>query len=257
MPVRRRFIKLGLLSLLSACAAKSNRGKSSVSLTISVAASLQDVMQNLGKLYLQRMPQVNLNYNFGASGSLRYQIEQGAPVDVYISAAKQHMDGLDRQNLLLSNTRQNLLKNEIVLITARDNTSINQFDQLTSDRVSQVAIGAPQSVPAGKYAQEVLNFFQLYSALASKLIFAKNVRQVLAYVETGNVDAGIVYSTDAQISKRVRIAAVAPANSHDPVVYPVAVIQNSKQAVVAQDFVKFLTSDAAQMVFEAYGFINC
>ena len=256
---RRKFIRLSLLALafLSACTASGKDSRdSSVILTISAAASLQDTLQEIGKLYNQQKPNVQLTYNFGASGSLRHQIEQGAPVDVFISAAEQHMDALENKNLLLNNTRQNLLKNEVVLISAQNNNKIDGFSELKSDFVSKIAIGAPDSVPAGKYAKEVLDSFKLYKSLESKFVFAKDVRQVVAYVETGNVEAGIVYSTDAQISERVKIIATAPLNSHSPITYPIAIARDSKNPETAQDFIQFLLSNTAKNVFTEYGFIN-
>ncbi len=123
---RRKFIGISLLTFLSACTASGNnsRDSSSLTLTISAAASLQDALQEIGKLYNQQKPNIQLTYNFGSSGSLRHQIEQGAPVDVFISAAEQYMDALEKKNLLLNNTRQNLLKNEVVLITTENNPKI-------------------------------------------------------------------------------------------------------------------------------------
>ena len=259
MKGRRKFIGLSLLALafLSACTASGNDNRdSSVTLTISAAASLQDAIQEIGKLYNQQKPNVQLIYNFGSSGSLRHQIEQGAPVDVFISAAEQHMDALENKNLLLNNTRQNLLKNEVVLISAQNNDKIAGFPQLKSDLVSKIAIGAPDSVPAGKYAKEVLDSLKLYKSLEPKFVFAKDVRQVLVYVETGNVEAGIVYRTDAQISNQVKVLATAPIDSHSPIIYPVAIAKDSKNPETAQDFIQFLLSNTAKNVFTEYGFIN-
>lgn len=253
---RRKFIGLSLLAFLSACTANSlaSKDSSSVNLTISVAASLQDAIAELGDVYNQQMPTVKLTFNFGSSGSLQQQIEQGAPVDVYIPAAERNMDALEQKNLLLGNTRQDLLQNEVVLITAQDNKNVKGFAELKSDSVSKIAIGAPDSVPAGKYAKEVLDSLKLGKSVESKFIFAKDVRQVLAYVETGNVEAGMVYRTDAQVSKQVKIIETAPINSHSPIIYPVAVVGDSKHAQDAQDFIKFLLSDRATNIFTKYGF---
>ncbi len=257
MKGRRKFIGISLLAFLSACNASSkNSQDSSVTLTISAAASLQDALQEIGTLYNQQQPNVKLTYNFGSSGSLRHQIEQGAPVDVFISADEQHMDALENKNLLLSNTRQNLLQNEVVLITAQNNNKITGFPQLKSDSISNIAIGAPDSVPAGKYAKEVLDSLELYKSLETKFVFAKDVRQVLAYVETGNVAAGMVYVTDAQISKRVKVIATAPTDSHSPIIYPIAIAKDSKNPKKAQNFIQFLLSNQAKNIFTNYGFIN-
>lgn len=253
---RRNFISLSLFGLLAACTAVSLESEDAafVSLTISAASSVQEVIQDIGSLFNQQHPHVKLTYNFGSSGSLRHQIEQGAPVDIFISAAGQHMDALENRNLLLNNTRQNLLTNKIVLITAQNNLDLKSFSQLQKSEVKKIAIGAPDSVPAGKYAKEVLDSLQLYQPLEHKFIFAKNVRQVLAYVETKNVEAGIVYSTDAQLSKQVKVIEIAPTISHSSIVYPVSIIQTSQYPAIAQEFIQFLFSDAAKSIFKQYGF---
>ena len=257
MKGRRKFIGISLLAFLSACTASGKNSQDSpVTLTISAAASLQDAIQEIGKLYNQQQPNIQLIYNFGSSGSLRHQIEQGAPVDIFISADELHMEALENNNLLLDNTRQNLLQNKVVLITHQNNNKIDRFGQLKSDFISKIAIGATDSVPAGKYAKEVLESLKLYKPLEEKFVFAKDVRQVLAYVETGNVEAGIVYATDAQISKRVKVIATASIDSHSPIIYPIAIAKDSKNPEAAQNFIQFLLSNQAKNIFTNYGFIN-
>jgi molybdate transport system substrate-binding protein len=225
-----------------------------VTLTISAAASLTDALQAIQPIYQETAPEVNLTFNFGSSGSLQQQIEQGAPVDVFLSAAARQMDELESQGLILSETRHNLVGNEVVLIAPTDETAIASFEDLEMDSVERVAIGDPESVPAGKYAQDVLTSLNVLEAIEPKLVLAKDVRQVLTYVETGNVDAGVVYRTDAQISDRIKVITTAPAESHAPVIYPIAVLQNSQNADAATEFVQFLLSEPAQTVFQEYGF---
>lgn len=225
-----------------------------VSLTVSVAASVTDAMENIKSLYSQEQPNVTITYNFGSSGSLQQQIEQGAPVDIFLSAAAKQMDALQQKDLLVPDTRQNLLENEVVLIVPQVSDAIAGFQDLTSATVERIAIGEPESVPAGKYAQETLTSLNLFALLETKLVLAKDVRQVLSYVATGNVDAGIVYATDAKISDQVKAIAVAPAGSPSPVVYPIAVLKSSKNVEAATEFVQFLFDTQAQAVFEQYGF---
>lgn len=253
---RRRFLGLGLVSLMTACSAPgfSQSGETSVTLTISAAASLQDAMREVAQIYRDQSPTVRVDYNFASSGALQRQIEQGAPVDVYISAAPQQMDDLETQELLETQTRQDLLQNQVVLVTSKRTEGITSFQDLVGDKVGKIALGNPDSVPAGQYAKEVLTALDLYEKLEPKLVFGSNVRQVLTYVETGNVDAGLVYATDAQISKAVQVIATATPDHHSPLIYPVAVLASSKAPEVAQTFVAFLGSDAAQAVFERYGF---
>lgn len=221
---------------------------------ISAAASLTDVMKAIQPLYQKEKSNIKLTYNFGASGSLQQQIEQGAPVDVFISAAPKQMNDLEEKGLLLSETRKNLLKNAIVLIVPKNNPIVQNFQDLTNSQVRKISIGEPESVPAGRYAKEVLTSMNMFDKLQSKLVFAKDVRQVLTYVETGNVDAGMVYTTDAKTSDKVSIVATAPAGSHSPIVYPIAVIKDSKNPEAAKGFVSFLSSNTAKSLFERYGF---
>ena len=253
---RRWFISLSLAALITACkiSTPNNQVSPTITLTVSAAASLQDAMQEIERLYEQQLPDINIVYNFGSSGSLQYQIEQGAPVDIFISAAPKQMNILEKKGLLLENTRKNWLKNQIVLITPKADNNIASFQDLTKNNVQKIAIGNPESVPAGQYAKEALESFNLSDKLTSKFVFAKDVRQVLFYVETGNVDGGLVYATDAKISERVKVVATAPENSHSPIIYPVAVIRNSQHPEEAKAFIQFLFGKSAQEVFEKYGF---
>lgn len=221
---------------------------------VSAAASLSDVMAAIQPLYAQQNPDTQLVYNFGSSGSLQQQIEQGAPVDVFISAAPKQMDALEQTGLLLQGTQKNLLTNSMVLIVPKGQTRISSFEDLTNNEIQRIAIGEPESVPAGKYAKEVLTSLNIFETLQSSIIYAKDVRQVLNYVETGNVDAGIVYQTDAKISTKVDTVATAPTASHSPIVYPIAVIKDSKNPETAKAFVTFVSGDPAKAIFERFGF---
>ncbi len=240
-----------LIFLLISCKPLAN---TPLGLTVSAAASLQKVMIDVQQIYNTVQPNVRITYNFAASGSLQQQIEQGADVDVFISAATQQIDALADKGLILVDTRKNLLTNQIVLVVPNNFQSITNFQDLTRSRLTKIAIGEPKSVPVGKYAQEVLDYFKIFSKVKSKIVFAKDARQVLSYVETANVDAGIVYLTDAKLSSLTKIVATAPSISHSPVVYPVAVVQSSEKASIAKDFVQFLASQEASKIYEKYGF---
>ena len=136
--------------------------------------------------------------NFASSGTLQKQIEQGAPADVFISAAAGQMDALQKQDLLLDDTRKDLLNNRVVLVVPGDSTiGLASFKDLTADRVKKIALGDPKSVPAGTYGQQAFDELGISAQIQSKLVLASDVRQVLSYVESGSVDAGVVYSTDA------------------------------------------------------------
>ncbi len=245
------------LILIVACSPTSNTNSAaeSVNLTISAAASLKNGMEEIKLLYHREKPNIKLTYNFGSSGSLQRQIEQGAPVDVFISAATDKMDTLEKQGLLLDNTRKNLLRNEIVLIVPQGKaTGIRDFADLTRDTMGKIAMGEPKSVPAGQYAQQVLTTLKILQQVKPKAVFARDVRQALNYVETGNVDAGIVYLSDAKSSSQVKIVATAPAGSHSTVLYPIAVVKKSQNVQAAQDLIEFLSQERAKTIFASQGF---
>jgi molybdate transport system substrate-binding protein len=226
-------------------------------LTVSAAISLKDALDEAKQTYIAANPNVTIAMNYGASGTLQLQIEQGAPVDVFLSAAPKQMDALETKGLLLESTRKDLLRNEVVLIVPKDSTlGISSFQDLTRADVKQVALGEPVTVPAGQYAKEILTSLGIYDAVNSKAILAKDVRQVLTYVETGNVDAGIVYATDAMSSTKVKVEATAPPNSHSPVIYPAAVIKASKNPAAARAFLDFLASPRGRSIFQKYGFTS-
>ena len=224
-------------------------------LTVSAAISLKEALDDARHAYLAKNSNVSIGINYGASGTLQLQIEQGAPVDIFLSAAPKQMEALEMKNLLLAGTRKDLWRNEIVLVVPKDGSSrVASFQDLARPGVNHVALGEPTSVPAGAYAKEALTNMGIYDAVKAKAILAKDVRQVLTYVETGNVDAGIVYSTDAQTSQKVKIVATAPENSHEPVIYPGAVIKDSKNSDAAKAFVNFLVTPQARAIFQKYGF---
>jgi molybdate transport system substrate-binding protein len=244
---------IGTIDLFSPSTfAQANQPKD---LIVSAAASLEDALNAIAPIYENKNTEVDFTYNFGSSGSLQQQIEQGAPVDIFISAAAKQMDGLEAKNLLLAGTRRDLLKNQMVLIVNRDNTTIQSFADLGTDAVTRIALGEPGSVPAGQYAAEILTSLGILDVVTPKAVYGKDVRQVLNYVATGNVDAGIVYSSDAKTSEDVRIVATASEDSHSPVVYPIAVLQASSNPEAAKELEDFLFTPEAQTIFKDYGFM--
>ncbi|MBD3880190.1 molybdate ABC transporter substrate-binding protein [Phormidium tenue FACHB-886] len=230
------------------------KAQTSSSLLISAAASLQDALEAIDPLFEQANPN-RVSYNFAASGALQQQIEQGAPADVFFSAATRQMDALQQKDLILADTRRNLLTNRLVLIVP-SNSSLNltSFRQLSGAAVSRIAVGEPRSVPVGQYTQELFTNLGILDQVRSKLVYGNSVRNVLAAVESGNADAGIVYTTDARISTQVKQVATAPDNLHSPIVYPIAVLKSSKNPQAARSYLQFLTGDQAKAVFERYGF---
>ena len=224
-------------------------------LLVSAAASLQDTLEEIQPLFQQSQPNIKVNYNFGASGALQQQIEQGAPVDVFFSAATKQMDALQNKKLIYPDTRRNLVTNNLVLIVpSNSGLNINDFKQLTNANVKRIAVGEFRSVPAGQYTEQVFSKLGILEQVRPKLVFGNNVRNVLAAVQSGNADAGVVYFTDAKTSKQVKVVSTAAENLHSPIVYPVAVLSNSKNAQAAREYVQFLSGKQARAVFEKYGF---
>ncbi|MDP4127557.1 MAG: molybdate ABC transporter substrate-binding protein [Bacillota bacterium] len=221
---------------------------------VSAAASMKDSLTELQKAYAEKTPEVKLTFVYGASGTLQQQIEQGAPVDLFISAGKTQMDALEQRNLLVKESKVDLVGNELVLVAGKDNTKVTSLEDLTKADIDKISIGTPESVPAGKYAQESLTNLKLWDALKPKFVLAKDVTQVLNYVETGNVEAGLVYQSDAQGSTNVKVVTVVPASSHKPIAYPAAVIAATKHKQAAEDFLKYLQSSDAEKIFVKYGF---
>lgn len=227
-----------------------------VEITVSAAVSLKDALAEIQKNYQAKQPNVTLVFNLGASGALQKQIEQGAPADIFISAAPKQMDELVAKNLINKATRKNLVENKLVLVVPQSSTlGLNKFEDLTNAGVQKFAMGETTSVPAGQYGQQVLQKLGLWDKAKDKIVFAKDVRTVLAYVETGNVEAGIVYKTDAVSGAKVKIAATAPEGSHEPIVYPVAILSASKQSKAAEEFLAYIAGPDGKAVFEKYGFV--
>jgi molybdate transport system substrate-binding protein len=253
---KNNLITIGLVGLLltiltiSGCSAPAP-----LELNVSAAASLTDVLKEINTLYTQENPDVTITPNFASSGTLQQQIEQGAPVDVFLSAAAKQMDNLQKEELILNDTRQNLVNNTLVLIVPIDSTlGITSLNDLAADKVTQIAICDPKSSPAGTYAQQAFDELGITAKVGPKEVLGSDVRQVLTYVETGNVQAGLVYSTDALISTKVKVVASVLADVNAKIVYPLAVIKASKNVDAAKAYVAFLFSDKAKTIFEKYGF---
>ncbi|WP_027400421.1 molybdate ABC transporter substrate-binding protein [Anaerovorax odorimutans] len=225
-----------------------------VEVNVSAAASLTDALNEIKAEY-EKDSNNTIVLNFASSGTLRKQIEEGAPCDLFISASKEHMDTLENSNLIDAETRSDLLNNSLTLIAAKEKKDVvvDENSILNAD-VKSVSIGTPESVPAGKYAQEALENLGMWDDVQSKLVLAKDVRQVLEYVDTGNVDCGLVYKSDALLLTSGVVVCDMPEDSHSKIVYPAAITAGATQAEAAKDFYKFLQSDYSKGVFEKYGF---
>ncbi|HEY9772603.1 MAG TPA: molybdate ABC transporter substrate-binding protein [Planktothrix sp.] len=237
---------LSLLLLVSPAARKQE-------LTVSAAISLKEPLTEIGAQFEKTHPGVTIVYNWGASGQLEQQIEQGAPADVFASAAEDKMDKLVGKGLVDRQSVKDFTKNRLVVI-GHSCDKIHSFDDLKN--VDRLSIGDPLTVPAGEYAKEALTKAKIYDSLQSgnKLVFGGNVRQVLIYVEGGNVDAGIVYSSDAITGKGISVCFTVPDTYTDPIVYPIGVIKTTQHGKVAQEFVDLVASPYGQSILKQKGF---
>jgi molybdate transport system substrate-binding protein len=246
----RRFARLAAIVALvafgSACAMRSH------TLTVSAAASLTDAFTDIADAFEVAHPGHTVELNLAASGVLAQQIRQGAAVDVFASASGVVMDDLEAGGFLTADPRQDIAANRMVLITPLSGPTLSDPQDLSG--VSQIAIGNPDLVPAGMYAQESLEMLNLWDELEGRFVYGESVRQVLAWVETGEVSAGVVFATDAQSSQRVRVVAEFPPESHDTIRYPIAVVKGSHVPELASEFVAFVVSDEGQAILARHGF---
>ena len=233
---------------LSAAAASAE------TIRVSAAISLKAALTEIAAAYEKETGE-QVRFNFGASGQLMAQIKAGAPADLFISAAPTQVDDLVAANLADGESRRTIAANTLVLIAPADAASPpKDFKDLSDPRHKRIAIGDPRTVPAGQYAMQALTSLKLTDALKGRLIHAANVRQVLDYVERGEVSAGLVYSTDAlESGGKVKVIATADASTHDPIVYPAVAISDGKQQA-AERVLAYLASDEAQRILKRRGF---
>ena len=250
MFVAMRVILVALLLLAAVSPAQAQ------DVTLSVAISMKDAVEELGRGFIASRPGVKLRYNFGSSGELQKQIEAGAPVDLFISAAQRQMDELEQKRLVVSATRRVFARNVLTVIKPSDSKiDIAKPADLLDARITKIVIGNPKTVPAGQYAEESLKALGLWEKLQPRLVYAENVRQALDYVARGEVDAGVVYTTDAVTRGQQVKEAFRPAeDTYRPVLYPVAVVSGAKQATLAQAFVDLLLSREGQAMLGRLGF---
>lgn len=231
-------------------------------LTILAAASLTEVTKVLASAYEKVDPRVILVFSYGSSGTLQTQIEEGVRADIFFSAGKKQMDKLIGEDLVIKDTTKDLLKNELVLIVPKLKDEIDEnktpyltsFSDLANDQVKLVAMGDPAGVPVGQYSEMVLANLGILEKVRKKSNYGSDVRQVLTWVEMGEVDCGIVYDSDAKTSNKVSVICEAPLGSHDPIIYPIGIINESKNVPEAQAFIEFLSSSEAIKIFEDFGF---
>lgn len=224
-------------------------------LNVFAAASLSDALKEIGKSY-EAASGDKLHFNLAASSALALQIKQGAPADLFFSADEAKMDELAKSGLIAADTRRRVLSNTLVVVVNADSgAAISAPDDLAKPTVGRVALAEPQTVPAGIYAKEWLQKTGLWKKIIDRVVPTENVRACLAAVEAGNADAGIVYKTDALISKKIRIAFAVPVSEGPQISYPLAVVNASKNAAAARALADYLTGASARAVFLKYGFL--
>ncbi len=255
----------GLVLLLSAmvalggCGQQANEeegetGNEPVTIMVAAAASLENALVNdLIPLFREKYDYITVEGTYDSSGKLQTQIEEGLAADIFMSAAMKQMDALTDAGLVDAASVSTLLVNKIVLIEPAGAAKLVAFEDIA--QADAIAIGDPESVPAGQYAKEALTALGLWDQVAAKASFGTNVTEVLNWVAEGSADAGVVYSTDAQFNDKVAVVAEAPEDSLETrIIYPIGMVKASAHADAAQLFLDFLASDDALAVFQQYGF---
>lgn len=218
------------------------------------AASLTDVLTELANNY-KKETSTEIIFSFASSGALQAQIEASAPADIFFSAAQKQMNALEEKGLIDSETRKDLLENKVVLISPKNsNLNIKSFTDITNSNVKKLGLGEPKSVPVGQYSEEILSNLSILDIAKEKAVYGSDVRNVLDWVETAEVDCGIVYATDAKIAKNINIIAEAPEGTHKKVIYPISIIKSSQNKEEAKKFIEYISTEKSKEIFQNYGF---
>ena len=225
--------------------------------TVFAAASLTDSLKQIAVDY-EKDSKDKIIFNFGASSTLARQIEEGAPADIFFSADEAKMDDLEKKDQIIKATRKSRLSNSLVIVVTDDSAlRIHSAHDLAKAEIKHIALADPKTVPAGIYSKTYLEKIKLWRAIAPKVVPMNNVRAALAAVESGNVEAALVYKTDAAISKKVKVVHEIPRADGPAISYPMALVKESKQPEAAKNFLRYLDSDGSTKVFEKFGFIVC
>ena len=218
------------------------------------AASLTDVLTELANNYKQKTS-TEIIFSFASSGALQAQIEASAPADIFFSAAQKQMNALEEKGLIDSETRKDLLENKVVLISPKNsNLNIKSFTDITNSNVKKLGLGEPKNVPVGQYSEEILSNLSILDIAKEKAVYGSDVRNVLDWVETAEVDCGIVYATDAKIAKNINIIAEAPEGTNKKVIYPISIIKSSQNKEEAKKFIEYISTEKSKEIFQNYGF---
>lgn len=235
--------------------AASARLAAGADVNVSAAASLTDALKELAGNY-EKESGDHIVFNFAASSLLARQITEGAPADLFFSADAEKMDQLQAAGLIETASRHDLLSNSLVVVAPNESAlTLAAPAELLQAKVRKLAVADTRVVPAGIYTRTYLSGLGIWEKLEPKIVPVENVRAALAAVESGNVDAGFVYKTDAAISKKVKVIFQVPAEGGPKIVYPIALVKSSTNPAPAKKFLAFLQGDAARAVFVKYGFL--
>lgn len=240
------FTMILLIILTTGCLSGSRDDPGEI--TVSAAISLLDAFREMGLSFQEQNPGVTVYFNFASSGTLMRQIEQGASVDIFASASRKEMDDLEEKGLILNETRMNFARNRLAIVAPVATT----IEDLKNKDIKKIALGNPETVPAGYYARTALENAGSYQELGSKYIFSENVRQALEYVELGEVDAGFVYLSDT-LKNDLAVSRINE-SLYPAIVYPAAVVHDSRNKELAKKFMEFMLSEEGQTILHRHGF---
>lgn len=259
------------VTVLSACSYKKQDVKKEVTkeqkntsenkkLMVFAAASMTETLNQIKKLYEQEHKGIEIVYTFDSSGTLKKQIEQGADADIFISAALKQMNALDKaknkdaKDLIDDSSRFNLLENKVVLVVPKDNkANVQKFEDLANEKVQKIALGN-SDVPVGQYSEELLKNLNIWDKIQPRVTLGSNVKEVTTWVKEAVADCGIVYATDAYSAGLKVVDTAKEGMIKTPVIYPAAVLKNSKNAKESKEFLEFLKNDKCKAIFEKVGF---
>ncbi|GAA0437128.1 molybdate ABC transporter substrate-binding protein [Lentibacillus halophilus] len=235
------------------CTGQDNADTSEV--VVSASSSLSDVLGDLADAFQEEHPDAALSFHYGASSKLADQISNGSPVDVFLSAGQQPIEQLTGQNLLTTDTEMDFARNRLILASSKQEsfpaTSIKQLPELN---IKQIAMGNPENIAAGKYATQALKKSGVWETIKETIVYTNEGGRSLTYVESGNMEAGFIYSSDLQRSELIQNVFTIDDDLHAPIIYTGAVITSSKDKQTAKAFVSFLQTDKARSILKNHGF---
>lgn len=234
----------------------NNNEQLSGEIIISTAVSLTDAVEEIKTAFNEEYPNVTVTYNYGSSGKLAEQISQGAPADIFLSASKKDMDGLTEKELIINESRFDFASNAVVVIAEKDSdVTLSTIEDLPNASFTNFAMGHTESMPLGRYAKEAFENANIWDEMEDKLVFGSDVRQVLSYVEQGNAELGVVFTTDTVTSDKVKVVLEVDPSLHGPIIYPAAIVKETKNETAANAYLQFLKDEKGRAILESFGFI--